>query len=156
MDVQDGHGPGNWRPNHIVLRKKGDPPFKVEPQSVIAAFVAIAWKDSRYHAEAESVISWVNRQFQPRYWRAMDESPIPIRVKAGVIICDAMTDDGYPDPASVPSALERLGLKRPFSIVVNMPTISFDGGKTPMKILAGFAFLDQIQRMVLLGEDCCV
>ena len=156
METQDAHSPANWRPDHVVLQKKGDPPFKVKPQSVIAAFVAIGWDHSRYNAEAESVILRMNRQLQPRFWKAIDESSVPITVKGGVVICDAMTDTGFPDPRSLPSALEKLGLKQPFSIVVNMPTISFDAGKTAVKILAGFAFRDQIQRMVFLSDDGCV
>ena len=57
-------------------------------------------------------------------------------------------ENGYPDLNGVAPALESVGLKAPYSIVINMLTITMDGGKTNSNILAGFAYPDKNQKVI--------
>ena len=90
-----------------------------------------------------------NRHCQPRLWGAQ------FKAKFVTFAANEM-EGGFPDITSVGSALESVGLTSPYSIVVNTMTISLDGGRTPTKILAGFAYRDRDPKIVLPRGDGCV
>lgn len=133
----------------VIMRKAGDPPVVIAPQSITAAFVAVTLEDARHLDKASSAIADLNRHCQPRLWS------VPFTTKFGAFACSA-ADGGLPDVRGVAPALERQGLLPPFSLVVNTMTVSLDGGRTKSKILVGFAFRDGTPRVLLPGNDGCV
>ncbi len=143
-------GSSQASPKHqVVLRKPEDPLFKIDPATILAVFAVTTLEDRQYLDAAERSINDFNRFCQPRMWS------IPIHAKYGAFACSA-SPDGLPNVNGIIPALEKQGIQPPFSIVVNTLTISFDGGRTPSKVLAGFAFQEKEPRILLPGNDGCI
>jgi len=141
-----GQTPGK---HQVILRKPEEPPFAIDPKAILSVFTVTTLQDRQYLGAAESSINDFNRFCQPRMWS------VPIQAKYGAFACGADAS-GLPDVSAIIPALEKLGIQPPFSIVVNTLTISFTGGRTQSKILAGFAFREAQPRILLPGNDGCI
>lgn len=133
----------------VILRKEGDPPFAIDPHSILAAFIGVTLTDAGHLHAAETIVFNMNRHCQPRLFA------VPFTTKIGAFAASA-DEGGLPDVRSVVPGLQKLGLKSPFSVVINTMVISFDGGVTKSKILAGFAFPDDPPRILFPGNDGCI
>lgn len=150
-DIKDGNPPGNNSGGHyeVVLRKPEDPPVIIDPQSIVAAYVAVTLEDARYLKTAETIVANTNKFCQPRLWS------VRFTTKFSAFACSA-DESRLPDVRGIAPALVKLGITQPFSIVINTMEVSFDGGKTKTKILAGFAFREKAHRILLPGNDGCI
>ena len=91
----------------------------------------------------------LNRACQPRLWS--------VESRAKFVTFAAPTfSNGFPDPRGTGAVLEKLELTPPYSIVVNLLTVSLDGGRTHTKILAGFAYKDTEPKLITSRNDGCV
>jgi hypothetical protein len=133
----------------VVLRNPQDPPFSIDPKSILAVFAVTTLEDRQYLKAAEGSLNDFNRFCQPRLWSA------PIQAKYGAFACSA-APDGQPNVNGIIPALEKMGILPPFSIVVNTLVISFNNGHTKSKILAGFAFKEEKPRILFPGNDGCI
>lgn len=142
---------GNAESPIIVNQKANDPPLKVDPASISYAFVGITHGDASHAERFDSVeeIAELNRICQPRLWSAQFKAKFSI-------FCAPAADGGYPDVRGVQPAVEGSGLKPPYSVVINLMTVSLDGGQTHTKILAGFAYRDHEPKIVLPRTDGCI
>lgn len=133
----------------VLLRKAGDPLVIINPQSIVTAFVAVTLDDAKHLDSAEKTVANMNRYCQPRLWS------VSFTTKFGAFACSPSTG-GLPDVRGIAPALERQGITQPFSFVVNTMDVSFDGGKSKSKILAGFAFREKLHRILFPGNDGCI
>ncbi len=133
----------------VILRKADDPLVIIDPQSIVAAFVAVTLADAGHLEAAEKTVAQMNKFCQPRLWS------VSFTTKFGAFACSASTD-GLPDVKAIVPALERQGITQPFSLVVNTMDVSFDGGTTKSKVLAGFAFRESLHRFLFPGNDACI
>lgn len=148
---------GNDRPeasqssnkHSVVLRNPQDPPFSIDPKSILAVFAVTTLEDRQYLKAAEGSLNDFNRFCQPRLWSA------PIQAKYGAFACSA-APDGQPNVNGIIPALEKMDILPPFSIVVNTLVVSFNNGQTKSKILAGFAFSEKQTRILFPGNDGCI
>jgi hypothetical protein len=133
----------------VILRKAGDPPFAIDPQAILSAFVVLTLADVRQVDNASGAVAKLNRYCQPQVWR------VSFKAKFGAFACSA-APGGFPDVRAVAPALERMGIQHPFSLVINTMTVSLDGGASQVKVLAGFAFREHKVRILFPGNDGCV
>lgn len=133
----------------VINQGDNDPPLRVAPASISHAFVALTLADISHSETVGGDVAKFNRHCQPRLWE------VQFKAKFVTFAVNAM-EGGFPDVTSVGPALESVGLTSPYSIVINTMTISLDGGQTPTKILAGFAYRDREPKIVLPRGDGCV
>lgn len=141
----------NVKPPLLINQGENDPPLKVDPASIAYAFIGLTHGDASLAERFDSIeqISELNSTCQPRLWKAR------FRAKFNVFCAPAM-ENGYPDAKAVRSAAEGSGLKPPYSVVINLMTVSLDGGRTHKKLLVGFAYRDSEQKIVLPRNDGCI
>ena len=133
----------------IVKIDEGDPPIRINPQSISHAFIALTHKDVDRSSGIIDEVANLNRACQPRLWS--------IPFKAKFITFAAYADDqGYPNPVSIPVVLKEYGLPPSSSIVINDAVVSFDNGSTQSRILVGFAFRDHKSRIYFPCHDACI
>lgn len=114
----------------VINQADADPPLKIDPASITHAFIALTHADISHSDKVSSKIADLNRHCQPQLWNVQFRAKfVTFAVNAG--------PSGYPDATGVGSALESVGLKPPYSVVVNLMTISLDGGRTGTNILSG-------------------
>jgi hypothetical protein len=133
----------------LINQSDTGPPLRVDTSAISHAFVALTHADMSHSDRIAKDIIKFNRHCQPRLWS------VDFKVKCVAFAVNAM-ENGFPDGTSVGPALESQGLKAPYSLVINTVTISLDGGRTPTKILAGFAYRDPEPKIVLPRSDGCV
>ena len=139
---------GATRPKAVV-QNEGDPPFRIDPQSITHAFIALTIEDARHSDKAAEMVNDLNRQFQPKIWNIL------FPVKCGWFATDA-DKNGYPNLGAFPEAMKKSGVTDPFSIVTRVWDVSFDGDRTTSKIWVGFAFRDNDPRIILARRGGCV
>ncbi len=151
QDNKNGNPSANNSEGHydVVLRKTDEPPIVVNPESIVAAFVAVTLADVKFLKTAENSVANMNKYCQPRLWS------VRFTAKFGAFACSA-DERGLPDVRGIAPALVKLGITQPFSLVINTMEVSFDGGKTKSKILAGFAFREKSHRILFPGNDGCI
>ena len=122
------------------------PPVQIDTRDITHAFIALTIQDWCYRNKVDTneMIAGLNRRVFPLIWMVV------FRVNYGCFAVPA-TPSGYPNIAKFPSALEQVGLKWPYSIATTAMTAELDGGALRIKINAGFAFRDSIQR--IYGND---
>jgi len=133
----------------VVNQGDDDPALRNDPASISHAFVALTHADLSHSEKVGGEVAKFNRHCQPRLWS------VQFKAKFVTFAVNAM-DSGLPDATSVGPALESVGLKPPYSIVINTMKMSLDGGRTYSKVLAGFAYRDNEPKIILPRDDGCV
>ena len=133
----------------FINQDETGPPLKVDTASITHAFVALTTADRKHSKKVEDQISDLNRNCQPELWTKQ------FKAKYVTFACNPI-DNGFPDPEAVRIALESVGISSYYSVVINLLTISFDAGKTPTKILAGFAYTDHQPKTILPRNNGCI
>ncbi|HEX6813892.1 MAG TPA: hypothetical protein VF384_19880 [Planctomycetota bacterium] len=140
---------GNAKPQS-VNQGTGAAPIKIDPRSITHAFVALTHGDLSLSDALGTKVIDLNKGCQPRLWST------EIKVKCASFAVDASdAGNGFPDLRGVGPALERLGLRAPYTIVAHATTVAA-GGSSKTKILVGFAHQDPAPKMVLVENDRCV
>ena len=134
----------------LVSQGTGDPPVKIDPRTITHAFVALTHDDlSKSNALGTKVID-LNKYCEPRLWST------EIKVKCASFALDrGDARNGYPDLRGVGPALERLGLRSPYTIVAHAITVPV-GGSSGTKVLVGFAHQDPAAKLLLTEKDRCI
>lgn len=133
----------------VMFQRDSDPPIMINPHSISHAFVVLAHHEWQHADAAANVITILNKTCQPSIWSC---SFRPIFV----IFTASPSNNGYPDAAAIPPALTEAGLVQDSSIVVNDLSVSFDGGHTKSKVLAGFAYHDSNPRILIPISNGCL
>ena len=134
----------------VVNQGTGDPPVKIDPRTITHAFVALSQDDlSKSGALGTKVID-LNRDCEPRLWST------EIKVKCASFALDrGDARNGFPDLRGVGPALERIGLRAPYTIVAHAITVPA-GSSSGTKVLVGFAHRDPAPKIVLADKDRCI
>jgi hypothetical protein len=134
----------------VVNQGTGDAPVKIDPRTITHAFVALTQDDlSKSNTLGTKVID-LNRDCEPRLWST------EIKAKCASFALDrGDTKNGYPDLRGVGPALERIGLRSPYTIVAHAITVPA-GGSSGTKVLVGFAHRDPAPKVVLVEKDRCI
>jgi hypothetical protein len=134
----------------MVNQGTGDPPIKIDPRSITHAFVALTQDALSLSDALGTKVIDLNRGCQPRLWST------EFKVKCASFALDASdAGNGFPDLRGVGPALEKLGLRSPYTIVAHATTVAV-GASSGTKILVGFAHQDPAPKMVLAEKDGCI
>jgi len=134
----------------VVTINQGDPPIRVNPNSIVLSFIAVTNDESEYLACVKDKVEEYSRACQPRLWK------VPIMTRDFVFSIEKEIDTGYPNPAGLPSIMEEVGLSPNTSIVSTFATLATDGGRTHFKALIGFAFSDSNPRLIYADANTCI
>lgn len=132
----------------VIYQEDTGPPLRIVPGSISHAFLALTHADVAHSQKLDGDIANFNRRCQPRLWN------VQFKTKFVMFAAEALKN-GFPDIASVEPTLEGVGLTPPYSIVVNTMTILVEG-RTPAKILVGFAYRDHEPKIILPRTDGCI
>ena len=134
----------------LVDHGAGDPAIKVDPKTITHAFVALTHDDHAKSGALGTKVIELNQDCEPRLWNT------EIKVKCASFALDrGDARNGFPDLRAVGPALERLGLRPPYTIVAHAMTVAA-GGSSGTKVLVGFAHQDPAPRVVLVEKDHCI
>src|SRR5262245_1676163 len=141
--------PASAKPQ-IVDRGPTNPAIKVDPRTITHAFVALTQDDLSKSGTLGTKVIDLNRDCEPRLWST------EIKVKCASFALDrGDARNGYPDLRGVGPALERIGLRSPYTIVAHAITVP-QSGSPGTKVLVGFAHQDPAPKVVLVEKDRCV
>jgi len=117
-------------------------------RTITHGFIVLTHADTHHWGRASELIGSLNHHSQPRAWSESKRAEL-------VTLSADVSANGFPGVELIGLGLENAGLKRPYSLIVNTMTVTFDGGVSQSKVLVGFSFRERQTRLILPRTDGC-
>lgn len=140
--------PVSTAPPKVIQQSDVDPPIRIDPTTISHAFITLNHADVHHAEKLSPDIAKFNRGCQPRLWNKQFQ----VRF---AIFASGPGAPGFPDASGIGQVLETLGLRSPYSLVINTATILV-GGTARTNLLVGFAYRDQEPKVIFPRSDGCI
>jgi len=142
-------GAFNFDREVISLLKGRDKPFLVDHTAITHAFMLIP-KSCVPDPEQDnkSLIDELLCTVNPELW------PRVLRTNSNIPTLWLVNNKAGNGPEFILNALDEFGALNQSSVYMGTPTISFDGSRTPVSVLLGFAFIDSDPKVIVSAVEC--